>query len=97
MTIGRRIETIRKEKGWSRQQLAGKCPERWLTLVVLKQIEYDRRPQKYEEALLSVARALGVSISQLFGVETKNEDVAKMAKDLENLSSELVKKIMELE
>ena len=65
MTLGARIETLRKRKGWTQRELArvANVPH-----VTLSHLERDIRTDVTTETAKRLARALGVSLDYLCGM-----------------------------
>jgi len=66
MTLGERVATLRKARGWNQKELAeaaGVHPS------VVSLIERDNRPNARPETIMKLAHALGVTAGHLFGEE----------------------------
>ena len=86
MEIGKRIATIRKQKGLSQKELSEKIGLK--SVQGLQKIEYgDFHPKK--ETLQKIAKVLGVSIIELDDELKKTVDRWNQEHDVETLSEEV--------
>ncbi|OXS70203.1 hypothetical protein B1B04_18745 [Lysinibacillus sp. KCTC 33748] len=63
MNIGKRIISLRENKGWTQRELANRVS---LNVSVMNRIELNERPVKDSE-LINLANVLGVSTDYLLG------------------------------
>lgn len=60
--LGKRIKTIREQKGLSREEVAFRCGFSGSYMGMIERAEYDFKISK----LFSIAKALGIDIKDLF-------------------------------
>lgn len=89
-TIGERIEELRKDKGWSQQQLAERI---FVSKSQISRIESGETKNVSSEMIIAFARAFNVSTDYLLGLSKlrspKNYDISQLG-----LSENIVRKLL---
>lgn len=71
MSIGKRIISLRENKGWNQRELANRVG---LNASVMNRIELEERPLKDNE-LINLAKVLDCSTDYLLGISDRKEPV----------------------
>ena len=87
MNLGSRIEKIRKGRGLTRKRLAHEIKE---PIHVIRALEYGSVPKGIETVLPKIAKALEVSLNELFGLPPNGNGAAKTARQIESLVKKLI-------
>lgn len=72
-SFGERIRTLRKQKGWTQRDLAGKAG---IDFTYLSKIENDKEPAS-EKTILALANALGADSEELVMLARKVPAIAR--------------------
>jgi transcriptional regulator with XRE-family HTH domain len=82
-TIGPRLRSLRVRKGWTLQQMSGRCG---IPLSTLAKVEHDRLTLTYDK-LLQVSQRLKIPVSELFAEpESDNEPAVTARRSIGRLS-----------
>lgn len=87
MNLGSRIEKMRKAKGYTRKRLAHDIK---VPIHVIRALEYGSVPKGIEAILPKIAKALDVSLNELFGLAPNGNGAVKTAKQIEGLVRKLI-------
>lgn len=94
VTIGERIEELRKDKGWSQQQLAEKI---YVSKSQISRIESGETKNVSSEMIIAFAKVFNVSTDYLLGLTMfrfpKNYDISQLGLSEEAVRKLLLKKI----
>ncbi len=85
MTILEKIDALRKERGWSINNLA---MEAMLTQSTLNNL-YTRKTDPKFSTLLAICNAFGITLSEFFTEENKREETELIEKELQKKISAL--------
>lgn len=91
--VGLRVQTLRKQKGLTRLQLAEKLG---FKASVIRDFEYGVRVKELEVLLPRVADYFGITIDQLFGQSINEQELLKTAQEIEKLTRNLITKLYHL-
>lgn len=88
--LGKNISDYRRQKRLTRNALADRTG---IKLHILRELEYGSIPKNIAILLPLITNALGVTLNQIFGIQSKKKGIRSIAIEIERLSKKMVSEL----